>query len=92
MRTLVDIPEDDISWLDARARAEGKSRTAVVREAVASFRAGSTKPVDKSWIARGAGYWKHRTDIGDAVEYQRAIRHDSDFVPAEALARSKRST
>jgi hypothetical protein len=90
MRTLVDIPDDDITWLDERARAEGKSRTAVVREAVSAYRAESAKPVDKSWIDRGAGYWKHRTDIGDGVDYQRAIRHDASFVPAEALARSKR--
>lgn len=89
MRTLVDIPDADIAWLDARARAEGKSRTAVVREAVSSYRAEKAAPIDKSWIEEGAGYWKHRTDIGDAVEYQRAIRHDREFVPAEQLPRSK---
>lgn len=89
MRTLVDIPADDISWLDERARAGGTSRTAVVREAVSSFRAEQAKTADKSWIAEGAGYWKNRTDIGDAVEYQRAIRHDPDFVPADHLSRSK---
>lgn len=89
MRTLVDIPEDDISWLDARARAEGKSRAAVVREAVSSYRAEQAKPVDNSWIDEGAGYWKDRTDIGDGVEYQRAIRHDRNFVPAERYERMK---
>lgn len=89
MRTLVDIPEDDITWLDARAREEGKSRTAVVREAVASFRAEKAHPVDNSWIDKGAGYWKDRADIVDGVEYQRAIRHDSEFVPAEAYERCK---
>jgi hypothetical protein len=89
MRTLVDIPEDDISWLDARARAEGKSRTAVVREAVAAYRAEKAQPVDHSWIDEGAGYWKDRADIVDGVEYQRAIRHDPDFVPAEHYKRFK---
>lgn len=89
MRTLVDIPDADIAWLDARARAEGKSRTAVVREAVSAYRAEGAAPADKSWIGRGAGYWKDRDDITDAVEYQRAIRHDREFVPAERLARSK---
>ena len=79
MRTLVDIPEDDISWLDARARAEGKSRAAVVREAVSSYRAEQAKPIDKSWIKEGAGYWKHRTDIRDGLEYQREIREDRDI-------------
>ncbi|WP_375286626.1 ribbon-helix-helix protein, CopG family [Sphingomonas sp.] len=89
MRTLVDIPEDDISWLDARARSEGKSRAAVVREAVSTFRAERSDPADTSWIDEGAGYWSDRTDIGDSVEYQHAIRHDSDFVPAEHYSRTK---
>jgi hypothetical protein len=79
MRTLVDIPEDDILWLDARARAEGKSRTAVVREAVSAYRAEQAQPADKSWIREGAGYWKGRHDIPDSVEYQRAIREDRDI-------------
>lgn len=72
MRTLVDIPDDDIEWLDRKASEEGKSRAAVLREAVSAYRAEASK----DWIARGAGYWKHRRDIGDAVEYQRAIRED----------------
>jgi hypothetical protein len=74
MRTLVDIPEDDIRWLDDEAQALGKSRAAVVREAVAAYRAEHSK----DWIARGAGYWKARDDIGDAVEYQRDMRRDRD--------------
>jgi len=31
MRTLVDIPDDDIEWLDRKAMEEGKSRAAVLR-------------------------------------------------------------
>ena len=79
MRTLVDIPEDDIAWLDRTAREQGKSRTAVVREAVAKYRAETPPVVDRSWIERGYGYWKDRDDIGDAVEYQRAMREDRSF-------------
>ncbi|MGN6820559.1 MAG: ribbon-helix-helix protein, CopG family [Sphingomonas sp.] len=74
MRTLVDIPDDDIEWLDRKASEEGKSRAAVLREAVSAFRAEASK----DWIARGAGYWKHRQDLGDAVDYQRAMRDDRD--------------
>ena len=74
MRTLVDIPEDDIRWLDREARDLGKSRTAIVREAVAAYRA----ETGKGWIRRGAGYWKGRDDIGDAVEYQRDMRLDRE--------------
>jgi hypothetical protein len=76
MRTLVDLPEEDVRWLDARAVALGKSRAAMVREAVTVYRT----EADADWIERGAGYWKDRTDIGDAVEYQRAIREDRDPV------------
>jgi predicted transcriptional regulator len=74
MRTLVDIPDDDIEWLDRRASEEGKSRAAVLREAVSAYRAEASK----DWITRGAGYWKNRQDIGDAVEYQRTMREDRD--------------
>ena len=75
-RILADLPDDDIRWLDARAAEEGKSRASVLREAVASFKAQSRASRRSDWIARGAGYWKDRADIGDAVEYQRSIRDD----------------
>ncbi len=75
-RILADLPEDDIKWLDQRAAEEGKSRASVLREAVATFKGQSPAKGSKDWIKRGAGYWKHRTDIGDAVEYQRAMRED----------------
>lgn len=75
-RILADLPDDDIRWLDARAAEEGKSRASVLREAVANFKAQSRASRRSDWIARGAGYWKDRADIGDAVEYQRSIRED----------------
>lgn len=70
MRTLVDLPEDDIRWLDRRASSEGKSRAAIIREAVTAYRA------DKSgdWIDKGFGLWKGRTDVVDPVEWQRRQR------------------
>lgn len=74
MRTLVDIPEEDIEKLDALAKRQGKSRAAEIREAIKLHLVQNAD--NKDWIARGAGYWKHRTDIGDAIEYQRAMRED----------------
>lgn len=74
MRTLVDIPDEDIHWLDRKAAEEGKSRTALVREAVASFRAQAEPASDKSWLDQAFGIWKDRTDIGDAVDWQRRER------------------
>jgi predicted transcriptional regulator len=70
MRTLVDIPEDDIRWLDQKAAELGRSRTSLVREAVAAYRADAPK----DWIDAGFGIWKDRTDVGDAVEWQRRER------------------
>lgn len=75
-RILADLPDDDIRWLDARAAEQGKSRAAVLRDAVASYKTHSPGGGNKDWIERGFGYWQDRSDIGDGVEYQQAIRED----------------
>jgi hypothetical protein len=74
MRTLVDIPDEDIEKLDALARRQGKSRAAEIREAVKLHLIQNADNHD--WIHRWAGLWADREDIPDAVEYQRAIRED----------------
>lgn len=76
MRTLVDIPEEDVKWLDEQARAQGKSRASVVREAVSAYRAEKSDSAEAMLdrLRAGFGAWKHRTDIGDAVEWQRRER------------------
>jgi predicted transcriptional regulator len=70
MRFLADIPDDDVKWLDLLAQEQGKSRAAILREAVASYR-GS---VSRDWLERGFGLWKGRADIGDSAEFQRRER------------------
>ena len=75
-RILADLPDEDIEWLDAHAAEQGKSRASVLREAVATYKGQARGSGRKDWIQRGAGLWKGRTDVGDAVEYQRAIRKD----------------
>ncbi|MCP3735384.1 ribbon-helix-helix protein, CopG family [Sphingomonas sp. RP10(2022)] len=74
MRTLIDLPEDDMKWLDQRAAEQGKSRAALVREAVTQYRAETPQSKDMSWLDDAFGIWKDRTDIGDAVEWQRRER------------------
>jgi predicted transcriptional regulator len=74
MRILTDIPDEDIEKLDALAAKEKRSRAATIRDAVKLYLV--QKSDNQDWIERGAGYWKDRDDIGDAVEYQRAIRED----------------
>lgn len=74
MRFLADLPDDDVKWLDATARSEGRSRAALVRDAVSSYRAQAEPKSDLSWLEAGFGLWKDRDDIGDAVEWQRRER------------------
>lgn len=73
-RILADIPEEDLLLLDALAAREKRSRAAALREAVKLYLV--HKSDNKDWIERGFGYWADRTDIGDGVDYQRAIRED----------------
>jgi hypothetical protein len=68
------LPDEDIAKLDARAAEQGRSRAALVREAVRLFLVQGDRGND--WIERYAGLWADREDIPDGVEYQRAIRED----------------
>jgi predicted transcriptional regulator len=58
-RILVDLPDEDIKWLDRLAGEQGKSRAALLREAVSAFRDGGSA----NWIDRGFGLWRQRTDV-----------------------------
>lgn len=86
-RILADLPEDDIRWLDRLAEEQGKSRAAVLREAVSFYRGEARS----EGIEKYFGMWKDRADIGDAVEWQRRERaswtrpwdHDYEEVRAE---------
>lgn len=72
MRVLIDIPDEDIDWLDRKAADQGKSRAALVREAIADYRAEK----GKQGIERYFGIWKDRKDISDGLEYQRQTREE----------------
>src|SRR5690606_22367026 len=69
-RILADLPEDDIKWLDRLAEEQGRSRAALLREAVSAYRAGT----GRDGIEKYFGIWKDREDIGDAVDWQRRER------------------
>lgn len=75
MRTLIDLPERDVERLDVLARQRKVSRASLIRQAVEKH---LNDNEDNSWIARGAGYWKHRDDIGDGLGYQQRIRAEWD--------------
>ena len=77
-RILIDLPDDDIHWLDQIAAERGVSRAALLREAVAAYRPQAAG----DWIARGAGYWAARAELPDAIAYQRSERgHGSPTAP-----------
>lgn len=76
-RILADLPENDLKWLDQHAAELGRSRASVLRDAVAAYKARSQPAEHLDWLERGFGAWKHRTDIGDAVEWQRRERAGS---------------
>lgn len=57
-RILADLPEEDIKWLEAIAAEQGKSRAAVLREAVAAFRGAA----QDTGIDRYFGIWRDRAD------------------------------
>ena len=75
-RILVDLAEEDIKWLDARASELGMSRAAVLRDAVAVYKSRVSLASGSDWIKRGAGYWSGRDGVADGVTYQRAMRED----------------
>lgn len=76
MRTIVDIPEDDIKWLDQRAAELGKSRTALVREAVESYRAENGDEASRraNALRAGFGLWARHGLAEDPKEYERKRR------------------
>lgn len=69
MRILADLPEADIKWLDARAAELGKSRAALLREAVSAFRAG-----ERDWLEQGFGLWTRYGRGVDGSDYEQAVR------------------
>lgn len=73
-RILADLPDEDVKWLDETAAVLGRSRASLLREAVSFFRGSPSADKNLDWLEAGFGLWKDRTDIGDAVEWQRHER------------------
>jgi uncharacterized protein YehS (DUF1456 family) len=71
-RFLVDIPEDDLVRLDALAKAEGKSRAAVLREAVAGYLAAESRQGFEKYF----GLWERHGSTVDGLDYERKLRNE----------------
>jgi hypothetical protein len=69
MRTLVDIPEDELEELNLLSRSRKVSRAELIRQAVAGFLAENRAGLEDSF-----GIWKKRGV--DGVKYQEKLRRE----------------
>ena len=69
-RILADLPDEDIKWLDQLAAEQGKSRAAVLREAVEARRRQHTL----NCLEIGFGAWARAGVEYDPLEYDRKRR------------------
>jgi len=71
MRTLVDIPDEQLEELTEISTRENTSRAAIIREAIASYLAKRRKTGAKDAF----GLWRREgQDVVDGVDYQKALR------------------
>ena len=72
-RVLISLGDERTARLDALAEQRGESRSALIREAVDKLihDEGDEKQRIVAALREGFGAWRHRTDIGDAAEWQR---------------------
>ena len=90
-RILADLPEEEIKRLDQLAHEQGKSRAAVLREAVAAYRPAGAAD-DFSWLDKGFGLWArhgiqiepHEYDRKRRAEWTRPWDDDYEEVRAES--------
>jgi hypothetical protein len=76
MRTIVDLPKEQIKAMDTYAKAKGISRAEVVRQAVATYLPKKKKKFDfRNDPAFGS--WKPPKNF-DSVEYVRKLRAEWD--------------
>lgn len=75
MRTLVDIPEDDLQLLTELSKTGKVSRAELVRQAIAVFLASHRKDA----LDEAFGLWaKDGAETEDGLAYQQRIRAEWD--------------
>ncbi len=79
MRTIVDLPPEQIAALNAYTKAEGISRAEAVRRAVAAFVPGPRKKKRSLRDHPAVGTWPDKNV--DSVEYVRKLRAEWDHRP-----------
>jgi hypothetical protein len=67
MRTLVDLPEEELEQLNLLSKARRVSRAALIRQAVAGY-----LEQNKTGLESSFGLWKKKSV--DGVKYQERLR------------------
>ena len=70
MRTIIEVPDDDIRNLDRIVEQQKKSRAAIIREAIRLYLKGRVVSSDEAAF----GIWKEKK--ADGLEYQAEVRSD----------------
>jgi len=70
MRILTEIPDEDVKELDSIARRDGKSRAAVLREAISNYLAEGAKEGFEKYF----GLWERHGSTVDGLDYERELR------------------
>lgn len=87
-RILADLPDDDIKWLDQFAAAQGKSRAAVLRDAVEAYRRRHLLDCLEvglgAWARAGVKYDPHEYDRKRRAEWTRYWDDDYEEVRAKS--------
>jgi hypothetical protein len=86
-RFLVDVPADDVRKLDEIAKREGKSRAAVLREAVSNY----LEVCGKEGFEKYFGLWERHGSTVDGLEYERQLRDEWPEISDIAPSNKKRS-
>jgi Ribbon-helix-helix protein, copG family len=87
-RFLVDVPVDDVRKLDEIAKREGKSRAAVLREAVSNYLEESRKEGFEKYF----GLWERHGSTVDGLDYERELRGEWPDVSEIASPKNKHKT
>jgi hypothetical protein len=86
MRFLADLSDDDVRWLDALAKEQGKSRAAVLRDAVAAFRYRE----ERAGIEKYFGLWERHGSTIDGLDYEARLRAERSDSPDDRPSKNKR--
>jgi hypothetical protein len=78
VRTLIDIPDDQIAALAEMGQAQKKSRAALVRESIGRMIADYREQRRLANIDAAFGIWNGQVE--DGLEYQRRLRSEWDEI------------